>query len=83
MASVAHSRWNTAAGVPIFYPLVRHTGQQRGIISRPSSTHQGETEPARPSSPEAASHKEGGLLALDCARPASILPYRSSPGAGG
>ncbi len=44
MASVVHSRWNKAAGVPIFYPLVRHTGQQRGITSRPSSTHHGETE---------------------------------------
>ncbi len=52
MAPVVHSRWNKAAGVPIFYPLVRHTGQQRGITSRPSSPHQGETEPACPSSPE-------------------------------
>ena len=53
MAPGTRQRLMMAAGVPIFHPLVRQTGQQRGIDSRSSSTHHGETEPARPSSPEA------------------------------
>ncbi len=39
-----------AAGVPIFPPLVRHTGQQYGADGRPASTHHGEPEHALRSS---------------------------------
>ncbi len=63
MAPVTRQSLIMAAGVPIFHPLVRQTGQQLVINSHSSTTHHGETEPARPSSPEAASHKEGGLRA--------------------
>ncbi len=41
-----------AAGVPIFHPLVRHTGQPDGASGRPASTHHGEPERARRSSPD-------------------------------
>ncbi len=67
MAPVTRQSLIMAAGVPIFPPLVRQTGQQRGINSRPSSAHHGETEPARPSSPEATAYRAGELVAFDCA----------------
>ena len=67
MAPVTRQSLIMAAGVPIFHPLVRQTGQQRGINSRSSSTHHGETEPARPSSPEATAYRAGELVAFDCA----------------
>ncbi len=65
MAPVTRQSLMMAAGVPIWHPLVRQTGQQRGINSRSSSTHHGETEPARPSSP---AYKAGEWVAFDCAR---------------
>ncbi len=68
MAPVTRQSLMMAAGVPIFHPLVRQTGQQRDINSRSSSTHHGETEPARPSSPEAPAYKAGEVVAFDCAR---------------